>query len=92
MLNFLMKVGMLGEKLQIFTVNGLSKVHWEDFQSSTKPLTWYQVIYYQYILFVPLFFSRQCIGVSSHLVNIFYSRLFNNLLLTFFFIKGTTVY
>ncbi|CAK8567384.1 unnamed protein product [Lathyrus sativus] len=39
------QVGLLGEKLQIYTVNGLSKVQWENFQSSTKPLTWYQTTF-----------------------------------------------
>lgn len=93
MLNFQMKVGLLGEKLQIYTVNGLSKVQWENFQSSTKPLTWYQVIYYHYIPFVPQFFinlSKDWEGDEG--VNYFtttpsqhlYSILFNNLLPTFF--------
>lgn len=39
------QVGLLGEKLQIFTVSGSSKVQWKSFQSSTKPLTWYQTTF-----------------------------------------------
>lgn len=57
MLNFCMKVGLLGEKLQIYTASGSSKVKWESFLSSTKPLTWYKV-YYQLSSFkfvVPFF-------------------------------------
>ncbi|TKY74249.1 Beta-galactosidase 16 [Spatholobus suberectus] len=39
------QVGLLGEKLQIYTAGGLSKVQWESFQSSTKPLTWYKTTF-----------------------------------------------
>ncbi|KAK2351863.1 beta-galactosidase [Trifolium repens] len=39
------QVGLLGEKLQIYTVSGSSKVQWESFHSSTKPLTWYQTTF-----------------------------------------------
>ncbi|XP_057446313.1 beta-galactosidase 16-like [Lotus japonicus] len=39
------QVGLLGEKLQIYTASGSSKVQWESFQSSTKPLTWYQTTF-----------------------------------------------
>ncbi|ESW09438.1 hypothetical protein PHAVU_009G127500 [Phaseolus vulgaris] len=39
------QVGLLGEKLQIYTGSGSSKVHWESFQSSTKPLTWYKTTF-----------------------------------------------
>ncbi|CAJ2667731.1 unnamed protein product [Trifolium pratense] len=39
------QVGLLGEKLQIYTVSGSSKVQWKSFQSSTKPLTWYQTTF-----------------------------------------------
>ncbi|XP_027358432.1 beta-galactosidase 16-like [Abrus precatorius] len=39
------QVGLLGEKLQVYTASGSSKVQWESFQSSTKPLTWYQTTF-----------------------------------------------
>ncbi|WJX40193.1 Beta-galactosidase 16 [Trifolium repens] len=39
------QVGLLGEKLQIYTVSGSSNVQWKSFQSSTKPLTWYQTTF-----------------------------------------------
>ncbi|XP_061361865.1 beta-galactosidase 16-like [Gastrolobium bilobum] len=39
------QVGLLGENLQIYTASGSSKVQWESFQSSTKPLTWYQTTF-----------------------------------------------
>ncbi|WVZ20365.1 hypothetical protein V8G54_007687 [Vigna mungo] len=39
------QVGLLGEKLQIYTASGSSKVQWERFQSSTKPLTWYKTTF-----------------------------------------------
>ncbi|XP_020212974.1 beta-galactosidase 16 [Cajanus cajan] len=39
------QVGLLGEKLQIYTASGSSKVQWESFQSSTKPLTWYKTTF-----------------------------------------------
>ncbi|RDY08363.1 Beta-galactosidase 16 [Mucuna pruriens] len=39
------QVGLLGEKLQIYTASGSRKVQWESFQSSTKPLTWYKTTF-----------------------------------------------
>ncbi|OIV96653.1 hypothetical protein TanjilG_09195 [Lupinus angustifolius] len=39
------QVGLLGEKLQIYTASGSSKVQWESFQKSTTPLTWYQTTF-----------------------------------------------
>ncbi|CAJ1974253.1 unnamed protein product [Sphenostylis stenocarpa] len=39
------QVGLLGEKLQIYTASGSSKIQWESFQSSTKPLTWYKTTF-----------------------------------------------
>ncbi|KAG5050473.1 hypothetical protein AAZX31_04G227500 [Glycine max] len=39
------QVGLLGEKLQIYTASGSSKVKWESFLSSTKPLTWYKTTF-----------------------------------------------
>ena len=44
-------IGLLGEKLQIYTASGSSKVQWESFQSSTKPLTWYKVYILSIIIF-----------------------------------------
>ncbi|KAL2339755.1 hypothetical protein Fmac_007695 [Flemingia macrophylla] len=39
------QVGLLGEKLKIYTAGGSSQVQWERFQSSTKPLTWYKTTF-----------------------------------------------
>ncbi|XP_073225008.1 beta-galactosidase 16-like isoform X2 [Cicer arietinum] len=39
------QVGLLGETMQIYTATGSSKVQWQSFQSSTKPLTWYQTTF-----------------------------------------------
>ncbi|MED6118657.1 Beta-galactosidase 16 [Stylosanthes scabra] len=39
------QVGLQGEKLQIYTDIGSSKVQWGSFQSSEKPLTWYQTTF-----------------------------------------------
>ncbi|XLR40120.1 hypothetical protein S83_024780 [Arachis hypogaea] len=39
------QVGLQGEKLQIYTDIGSSKVQWGNFQSSVKPLTWYQTTF-----------------------------------------------
>ncbi|MED6196943.1 Beta-galactosidase 16 [Stylosanthes scabra] len=39
------QVGLQGEKLQIYTDIGSSKVQWGSFQSSVKPLTWYQTTF-----------------------------------------------
>ncbi|EEF42123.1 beta-galactosidase, putative [Ricinus communis] len=36
------QVGLLGEKLQIYTDNGLNKVSWNEFRGTTQPLTWYK--------------------------------------------------
>lgn len=42
--NNLMKVGLLGEKLQIYTDMGSQKVQWSKFgDSTTRLLTWYKV-------------------------------------------------
>ncbi|KAJ7965525.1 Beta-galactosidase [Quillaja saponaria] len=39
------QVGLLGEKLQIYTNLGSSKVQWERLGSSTQPLTWYKTLF-----------------------------------------------
>ncbi|KAE9608967.1 putative beta-galactosidase [Lupinus albus] len=39
------QVGLVGEKLQIYTASGSSKVQWESFKDSTTPLTWYQTTF-----------------------------------------------
>ncbi|TKY45370.1 Beta-galactosidase 16 [Spatholobus suberectus] len=39
------QVGLLGEKLQIYTAIGSSIVHWENLGNSTNPLTWYQTTF-----------------------------------------------
>ncbi|XP_059630706.1 beta-galactosidase 16 isoform X1 [Cornus florida] len=39
------QVGLLGEKLQIYTVDGSSKVQWNKFDSSSIPLTWYKTVF-----------------------------------------------
>lgn len=41
--NQFMKVGLLGEKLQVYTEDGSSKVQWSTYKSSSQPLTWYKV-------------------------------------------------
>ena len=41
-----MKVGLVGEKLEIYSDVGARKVQWNKFVSSanqTRPLTWYKV-------------------------------------------------
>lgn len=42
--------------MQIYTATGSSKVQWQSFQSSTKPLTWYQVNLLSLNFVVPLIF------------------------------------
>lgn len=80
MLNFCMKVGLLGEKLQIYTAGGSSKVQWESFQSSTKPLTWYKV-YYQLTslkFVVPIFPLNQAWilrGIQLNILEGLYARV-----------------
>ncbi|KAG8633151.1 hypothetical protein MANES_18G079900v8 [Manihot esculenta] len=40
------QVGLLGEKLQIYTDNGTNSVQWNQFGSSThQPLTWYKTLF-----------------------------------------------
>ncbi|KAI4307247.1 hypothetical protein L6164_030453 [Bauhinia variegata] len=39
------QVGLLGEKLQIFTPLGSSKVRWEKLRGSTQSLTWYKTTF-----------------------------------------------
>ncbi|XP_027368337.1 beta-galactosidase 16-like [Abrus precatorius] len=39
------QVGLLGEKLQIYTAIGSSKVQWKSLGNSTNPLTWYQTTF-----------------------------------------------
>ncbi|GFY85422.1 glycosyl hydrolase family 35 protein [Actinidia rufa] len=41
----LRKVGLLGEKLQVYTEDGSSKVQWSKFSSSAQPLTWYKTTF-----------------------------------------------
>lgn len=38
-----MKVGLIGEKLQIYSNLGLNKVLWSSIRSPTHQLTWYKV-------------------------------------------------
>ncbi|KAA8538426.1 hypothetical protein F0562_028028 [Nyssa sinensis] len=39
------QVGLLGEKLQIYTEEGTSKVQWSRFGSSHQPLKWYKTVF-----------------------------------------------
>lgn len=41
--NMQMKVGLLGEKLQIFSEEGSTGVQWANFANSSQSLTWYKV-------------------------------------------------
>lgn len=46
-MNEMLKVGLLGEKLQVYTSQGSSKVQWDKY-SSSKLLTWYKVRDYSF--------------------------------------------
>lgn len=37
------KVGLLGEKLELYTEEGSSKVEWSKFKHSPQELKWYKV-------------------------------------------------
>lgn len=39
------QVGLLGEKLQVYTDDGLSKVRWSTLSSSTQPPLWYKTTF-----------------------------------------------
>ncbi|CAL5384877.1 unnamed protein product [Camellia sinensis] len=39
------QVGLLGEKLQVYTKDGSSKVQWSTYNSSSQPLTWYKTTF-----------------------------------------------
>ncbi|CAK9169228.1 unnamed protein product [Ilex paraguariensis] len=39
------QVGLLGERLKIYKNEGLSKVQWSRFNSSSQPLTWYKAAF-----------------------------------------------
>ncbi|XP_057490523.1 beta-galactosidase 16 isoform X1 [Actinidia eriantha] len=39
------QVGLFGEKLQVYTEDGSSKVQWSKFSSSAQPLTWYKTTF-----------------------------------------------
>lgn len=58
-MNQMLKVGLLGEKLQVYTSQGSSKVQWNKY-SSSKLLTWYKVRNF-------LFFAvRDPLNIASH--------------------------
>ena len=49
----MLKVGLLGEKLQVYTSTGSSKVEWNKYNSS-KQLTWYKVRNYLFPLLMTI--------------------------------------
>lgn len=47
----LMQVGLLGEKLQLYTEQGSSQIQWGNFSSPQNPLTWYKVLMLNYFTY-----------------------------------------
>lgn len=66
---FFLKVGLLGEKLQIYTDFGSRQVEWRRYGSSThQPLTWYKV-WKLLILRNSVWYSELLIHFNPHWFN-----------------------